>query len=272
MPNRGEFHMVILHHTHCGITRLVGDPALLMPARRLPSTLQCSEPIPQCRVTGLSPAWSMTWRPGSWRWWYHRRRSVLTERARSVEAALPIGRHLARGSGRRLIFRMPARFRQRFTVNHLASRIVVKPGFPRLETCRYGMPGGMEVFRGMLIRRTVATADVAAFGATSQVQPPATCRKTFDAAVAARRHIRIDSITLGFHGIPLSLRALRQQQYFTGAALGKSRVRVRCIPKREPACNRDCQLSLRYRLNHVIQIPCVLFGHKSDRAHPRILG
>jgi carbonic anhydrase len=26
---RGEFHLVVLHHTDCGITRLVGDPAML---------------------------------------------------------------------------------------------------------------------------------------------------------------------------------------------------------------------------------------------------
>jgi carbonic anhydrase len=26
----GEFHIIVLHHTDCGITRLVGDPALLM--------------------------------------------------------------------------------------------------------------------------------------------------------------------------------------------------------------------------------------------------
>lgn len=25
----GEFHIIVLHHTDCGITRLVGDPALL---------------------------------------------------------------------------------------------------------------------------------------------------------------------------------------------------------------------------------------------------
>jgi len=25
----GEFHLIVLHHTDCGITRLAGDPALL---------------------------------------------------------------------------------------------------------------------------------------------------------------------------------------------------------------------------------------------------
>ena len=27
----GEFHLIVLHHTDCGITRLTGDPALLAP-------------------------------------------------------------------------------------------------------------------------------------------------------------------------------------------------------------------------------------------------
>ncbi len=26
----GEFHLIVLHHTDCGITRLAGDPAMLM--------------------------------------------------------------------------------------------------------------------------------------------------------------------------------------------------------------------------------------------------
>jgi carbonic anhydrase len=26
----GEFHIIVLHHTDCGITRLAGDPAMLM--------------------------------------------------------------------------------------------------------------------------------------------------------------------------------------------------------------------------------------------------
>lgn len=29
VPGRGEFHLVVLHHTDCGITRLAGDPAML---------------------------------------------------------------------------------------------------------------------------------------------------------------------------------------------------------------------------------------------------
>ena len=76
----GEFHIIVLQHTDCGITRLTGDPAMLTryfqiqqgelknkkvtdPLRRLPSTLLCCGRFPHCRASGLSPALSMTWRP-----------------------------------------------------------------------------------------------------------------------------------------------------------------------------------------------------------------
>ncbi len=65
----GEFHIIVLHHTDCGITRLAGDPAMLahyfqveegdlkakaapIPALRLPSTLLCSGRFPHCRARG----------------------------------------------------------------------------------------------------------------------------------------------------------------------------------------------------------------------------
>ncbi len=62
----GEFHLIVLQHTDCGITRLAGDPAMLthyfqiagkgnsrqkpspIPARRLPSTLLYSGRFPHC--------------------------------------------------------------------------------------------------------------------------------------------------------------------------------------------------------------------------------
>lgn len=76
----GEFHLIVLHHTDCGITRLAGDPALLAdyfqikegelkakavmnPAKRSRSTWRCSAPSPRCPPSGFSPAWSTTWRP-----------------------------------------------------------------------------------------------------------------------------------------------------------------------------------------------------------------
>lgn len=65
----GEFHLVVLHHTDCGITRLASDPAKLahyfqiqegklktravILGRRSPSTLLRSGRFPHCRAVGL---------------------------------------------------------------------------------------------------------------------------------------------------------------------------------------------------------------------------
>ena len=89
----GEFHFIVLQHTDCGITRLAGDPNLLMhyfqiqernsrpkrsriPKRRLPSTLLCSGRFRHCRASGFSPVSFTTWRPDLWRRLYRPRRFV----------------------------------------------------------------------------------------------------------------------------------------------------------------------------------------------------
>ena len=82
IPGGGaEFHLIILQHTDCGITRLTGDRDMLMhyfkyrqrnlaqkrlpiPERRLRSTLPCSGQFRHCQASGLSQASFMTWRPG----------------------------------------------------------------------------------------------------------------------------------------------------------------------------------------------------------------
>ena len=90
----GEFHLIVLQHTDCGITRLVGDPAMLthyfqiqegnsrqkrspILARRLLSTLLRFGRFPHCRANGLSPASCMTWRPDLLRLSYRQRRFAL---------------------------------------------------------------------------------------------------------------------------------------------------------------------------------------------------
>ena len=69
----GEFHLIVLQHTDCGITRLAGDPAMLahyfqiqesevgkkrspIPARRSPRTSLRSARFPFCRTLGFYPA------------------------------------------------------------------------------------------------------------------------------------------------------------------------------------------------------------------------
>jgi carbonic anhydrase len=76
----GEFHIIVLQHTDCGITRLAGNPPCWrtifryrqrslrqkrspIPAQRLPSTLLRSGRFRRYRASGLYPASSITWRP-----------------------------------------------------------------------------------------------------------------------------------------------------------------------------------------------------------------
>jgi hypothetical protein len=60
------------------------------------------------------------------------------------------------------------------------------------------MPRHVKMLRGMLAGRTVAAADVPAFCAPPQMQPPSPCSQALCAALAARRHIGIDYMS--FHG------------------------------------------------------------------------
>src|SRR5580700_10931279 len=94
---------------------------------------------------------------------------------------------------------MPPRLRQPFAGNHLMSPIVVKPGLARFKTCHNRMPLGVEMLRGVLTGRTVATTDVAAFSTTPEMEPPSAGCKAVHAAFASCRYSRIDSLTFGFH-------------------------------------------------------------------------
>jgi hypothetical protein len=51
----------------------------------------------------------------------------------------------------------------------------------------------MKVLGRMLARRSIATAYVPAFGATPQVQPPATACQTLETAVSGWLYSRIDT-------------------------------------------------------------------------------
>jgi hypothetical protein len=128
------------------------------------------------------------------------------------------------------------------------------------------MSSCVEMLRGMLTGRTIATADVPAFGATPQMKPPSASCEALDAAIAARRHIRIYFMTLSFHG-----RLLWQQRYFAGAILIKRSMRPGGVPQRDPASDRDGQSSCSHGFNHICQIFRVLFGNEGDGADPGIL-
>jgi hypothetical protein len=55
------------------------------------------------------------------------------------------------------------------------------------------MPTQMKVLGRVLARRGIATAYVPAFGATPQVQPPATARQTFETTVSGWLYSGIDT-------------------------------------------------------------------------------
>jgi carbonic anhydrase len=61
----GEFHIIVLQHTDCGMTRLAGDPAMLAHYFQIQegSTWLHSGRFPHCRARGLYQAWCMTWGP-----------------------------------------------------------------------------------------------------------------------------------------------------------------------------------------------------------------
>lgn len=125
-----------------------------------------------------------------------------------MKARLPVARHLARRSWRRLVVGMPPRLPELLARDHLSSPIVVKPSLSRFKTCGNRMSRSVKMLGGMLTGRTVAAADVPAFSATPQMKPPPACCEALNAALAARGHIRIDSKTFSLHGC-----FLRQQQY-----------------------------------------------------------
>jgi hypothetical protein len=186
---------------------------------------------------------------------------------RSMKVRLPVARHPTCRARRRLTLGVPPRVGKPLARNHFSVPIVEKPGLPRFEAGRNRMSRGMEMLRSMLTGRTIATADVPAFGATPQMKPPCACCEALDAALAARRHIRIDSMTFSFHG-----RLLRQQEYFAGATPRKRSMPLGGVPKRDSASDRDRQLSRPHGLNRILQVLRVLFGYESDRAHLRIFG
>jgi hypothetical protein len=59
------------------------------------------------------------------------------------------------------------------------------------------MTGCGVVFRCMLIGRTIAAADVTAFGASAKMKPPTAGRQAFGATWAARLGQDIDAVSLG---------------------------------------------------------------------------
>jgi hypothetical protein len=111
-----------------------------------------------------------------------------------VQLALPVRRDAAGWSWHRLVERVVMRRCEDGTLEELFLHVIPEPilaGFEALGD-RMALSGGMSA--GMLRRRRVATADVPAFGAAPEMEPPAIGGEAFHAPCAARRRVEIDVV------------------------------------------------------------------------------
>jgi hypothetical protein len=128
--------------------------------------------------------------PGTW---------TLT--LKSVEVPLPVARHTAGRARHRLVERMVLGRCEARTFQGFFGEVVPEPVLAWLEAADNSVARLIGVQGGVLARGRVATADVAAPGAASQVEPPPVGRKALDAAGAARRRCRVDSVIWHVHSL-----------------------------------------------------------------------
>jgi hypothetical protein len=118
---------------------------------------------------------------------------------------------------------MRARAGQLRTLESFSRSVIVEPVLAGLEAVDDRVARGGVMLRRMLAWRTIATADVAAFGASAQVQPPSVRCQAFDATCAAWFCLQIDSFWFTLHACLL----LRPDLRFYRSASGNI-IPVRC--------------------------------------------
>lgn len=113
-----------------------------------------------------------------------------------VQMLLPVGRHRAGRTRHGLIQRMAPRLGELRAAREIASPVVVEPILAGLEALDHGMSRLPAVCAGVLARRVVTAADVAARRATPEVKPPAGlgAGQTLCAPTTARWHIGVDVV------------------------------------------------------------------------------
>jgi PPOX class probable F420-dependent enzyme len=111
-----------------------------------------------------------------------------------VQVGLPVGGDAVLGAGGGLVQRVVVRRGQfRAPLVQPVVGVAPEPGFLGLEALDDRVPGLLGVGAGVLGRRGVAAADVAALGAAAQVEPPAAGRVALGAAGPAGGHRRVDA-------------------------------------------------------------------------------
>ena len=111
----------------------------------------------------------------------------------SVKMFLPVGRHTSVRTGDRLFERVMLRCDQCGPLEELLAVVVPEPCFAGLETPDHRVAGDLRMMRGVLARGVIATTDMTARGATSQMEPPAVTREALGTSGAARWCHRDDS-------------------------------------------------------------------------------
>ena len=106
----------------------------------------------------------------------------------------PISRYTSRGPWHRLVQRVVLRRRERRTFECLLADVVPEPVLAWLEAPDDVVSSAPGMTGSVLARRRVAAADVAAPGASAQVEPPSVRREALDATSAARRHPGVDAV------------------------------------------------------------------------------
>ena len=104
-----------------------------------------------------------------------------------AELALPVAWHASDRARDALLKGMAVRWRQLGADHEVVGAVVVEPVLAGLEALDDRMPGRPVVGGRVAGQRVIATADMPAGSATTQMQPPPlwACRVTFDAARAA---------------------------------------------------------------------------------------
>jgi hypothetical protein len=90
-----------------------------------------------------------------------------------MQVVLPIRRHPSRRPGNRPVGGVVLWREEVRALVHLLVAVVVEPVFARLEARDQRVRAGEGVSRCMLSGRGVATADMAALGASAKMKPPA---------------------------------------------------------------------------------------------------
>ena len=124
--------------------------------------------------------------------------------------------------------------------------IVVEPPLTRLEARDDRVTRSGVMFRCMLVRRTIAAADVTAFGASAKMKPPSAQSRAFDATCSAWLGRRVDAIPLRLHRLLCD--------FFASAARPADQKGARCDSLHRTAFRPDCRARCRSGLSRAKQV------------------